>query len=72
MMIKGRNILIVGAQSWDISIGSNCKNIATEFANNQVIYVNVPLDRKNYLKRTHTNLNDLRRISVLKAEVRSS
>jgi hypothetical protein len=31
-MIKGRNILIVGAQSWDISIGSNVKNIATEFA----------------------------------------
>jgi hypothetical protein len=24
-MIKGKNILIVGAQSWDISIGSNCK-----------------------------------------------
>jgi hypothetical protein len=46
MMIKGKNILIVGAQSWDISIGSNCKNIATEFAKNQVIYVNVPLDRK--------------------------
>jgi hypothetical protein len=68
-MIKGKNILIVWAQSWDISIGSNCKKIATEFAkNNQVIYVNVPLDRKNYLKRTHTNLNDLRRISVLKAE----
>jgi glycosyltransferase involved in cell wall biosynthesis len=66
-MIKGRNILIVGAQSWDISIGSNCKNIATEFAkNNQVIYVNVPLDRKNYLKGTHTNPKDLRRISVLK------
>lgn len=66
-MIKGKNIVIVGTQSWDISIGSNCKNIATEFAkNNQVIYVNVPLDRKNYLKWTLTNPNDLLRLSVLK------
>jgi glycosyltransferase involved in cell wall biosynthesis len=66
-MIKGKNIVIVGTQSWDISIGSNCKNIATEFAkNNQVIYVNVPLDRKNYLKCTFTDPNDLRRLLVLK------
>jgi hypothetical protein len=67
MMIKGRNILIVAAQSWGISLGSNCKKITKEFAkNNQVIYVNVPLDRINYLKRTHTDENDLRRIPVLK------
>lgn len=66
-MIKGKNIVIVGTQSWDISIGSNCKNIATEFAkNNQVIYVNVPLDRKNYLKWTFTDPSDLLRLSVLK------
>jgi glycosyltransferase involved in cell wall biosynthesis len=66
-MIKGRNIVIVGAQSWDISIGSNCKNIATELAkNNQVIYVNIPLDRKKFLKWTFTDPNDLRRLSVLK------
>lgn len=66
-MIKGRNIVIVGAQSWDISIGSNCKNIATELAkNNQVIYVNVPLDRKKFLKWTFTDPNDLKRLSVLK------
>ncbi|MFT4646358.1 MAG: teichuronic acid biosynthesis glycosyltransferase TuaH, partial [Planctomycetota bacterium] len=31
-MIKGKNIVIVGMQSWDISIGSNCKNIATVLA----------------------------------------
>lgn len=66
-MITGKNIVIVGAQSWDISIGSNCKNIATEFAkNNRVLYVNVPLDRKNHLKWTHTDPTELRRLSVLK------
>ncbi|MGK0446486.1 MAG: glycosyltransferase involved in cell wall biosynthesis [Polaribacter sp.] len=66
-MIKGKNIVVVGIQSWDIPIGSNCKNIATELAkSNNVIYVNVPLDRKNYLKWNFNNLNDLRRLSVLK------
>ncbi|MDH7911310.1 glycosyltransferase [Winogradskyella sp. SYSU M77433] len=45
-MIKGRDIIIVGIQPWDIEIGSNCKNIATEFAkDNRVLYVNPPLDR---------------------------
>jgi hypothetical protein len=66
MMIKGKNILIVGAQSWDISIGSNCKNIATEFAKKSSHLCQRSFRQKNYLKRTHTNLNDLRRISVLK------
>jgi glycosyltransferase involved in cell wall biosynthesis len=66
-MIKGKSIVIVGMQSWDISIGSNCKNIATVLAkNNKVIYVNVPLDRRKFLKRTFTDPNDLRRLSVLK------
>lgn len=68
-MIKGKNIVIVGMQSWDITIGSNCKNIATEFAkDNRVIYVNVPLNRKTYLKRSITDVNDLKRLSVLKGE----
>ena len=45
-MIKNRDIVIVGLQPWDIEIGSNCKNIAVEFAkNNRVLYVNAPLDR---------------------------
>lgn len=69
-MIKGKNIVIIGIQSWDIPIGSNCKNIATELAkNNNVIYVNVPLDRKNYLKWNFTSLNDLRRLAVLKGKI---
>lgn len=45
-MIKNRDIIVVGIQAWDIGIGSNCKNIAEEFAkNNRVLYVNSPLDR---------------------------
>lgn len=68
-MIKDKNIVIVGMQSWDISIGSNCKNIATVLAkNNRVIYVNVPLNRKTYLKKPITDANDLKRLAVLKGE----
>ncbi len=45
-MIKGQDIVVVGIQAWDIEIGSNCKNIAMEFAkHNRVLYVNPPLDR---------------------------
>lgn len=45
-LITGRDIVIVGQQPWDTSIGSNCKNIAVEFAkHNRVLYVNSALDR---------------------------
>ena len=44
--IENRDIIIVGQQAWDTSIGSNCKNIALEFSKkNRVLYVNPPLDR---------------------------
>ena len=44
--LKGRDIIVVGQQPWDISIGSNCKNIALEWSKyNRVLYVNSPLDR---------------------------
>ena len=44
--MKNQNIVIVGQQAWDTEIGSNCKNIALEFAKqNRVLYVNPPLDR---------------------------
>ncbi len=51
-MIQGRDIVIIGIQPWDIKIGSNCKNIASEFSkNNRVLYINQPLDVKTrYLK----------------------
>jgi len=54
-MITKRDIVVVGIQAWDIEIGSNCKNIATEFAkNNRVLYVNPPLDRSTLKRERHT------------------
>jgi len=45
-MIKDRDFIVFSLQAWDIAIGSNCKNIALEFAkHNRVLYVNSPLDR---------------------------
>lgn len=50
-MITGQDIVVVGLQPWDISIGSNCKNIATELAkHNRVLYINPSLDRSTFLK----------------------
>lgn len=49
--MRDRDIVIVGLQPWDIEIGSNCKNIALEFAkNNRVLYINPPIGRKTLLK----------------------
>ncbi len=49
--MKNRDILITGLQSWEIGIGSNCKNLAIEFSkNNRVIYVNPPTDRITKIK----------------------
>jgi len=46
MMIRGKDIIIVGQQPWDVEIGSNCKDIALELSNyNRILYVNAPLDR---------------------------
>jgi glycosyltransferase involved in cell wall biosynthesis len=48
MKIEKRDIIVVGIQPWDLPIGSNCKNIAIEFArDNRVLYVNQPMDRNN-------------------------
>lgn len=50
-MLKGRDIIIVGQQPWDVEIGSNCKNIALEFSkHNRVLYVNSALDRVSSIK----------------------
>lgn len=44
-LLADRDIVIVGLQAWDVDIGSNCKNIASEFSrHNRVLYVNYPLD----------------------------
>jgi len=53
-MIKGKDIIVVGIQAWDIKIGSNCKNIAIEFAkNNRVLYVNPPMVRSKMSRDRH-------------------
>lgn len=50
-MITNRDIVVIGIQPWDVEIGSNCKNIAVEFAkHNRVLYVNSPLERISALK----------------------
>lgn len=49
--IRGRDIVIVGQQPWDVEIGSNCKNIAIELSkHNRVLYVNQALDRITLMK----------------------
>ena len=49
-LIQNRDIVIIGLQQWYTAIGSNCKNIAMEFArHNRVLYVNAPLDRRTLL-----------------------
>lgn len=45
-MIKNRDFIVIGLQALDSRIGSNCINLAHEFArHNRVLYVNYPLDR---------------------------
>jgi len=51
--LRTADVVITGLQSWDIPIGSNCKNIARELAKDRrVLYVNPPLDRLSFLRRT--------------------
>ncbi|MEI6048260.1 MAG: glycosyltransferase [Bacteroidota bacterium] len=66
-MIQNRDIIVIGIQPWDIEIGSNCKNIAEEFArNNRVLYVNSPLDRISiYRNRKLDNIK--KRLSIVKS-----
>ncbi len=67
-MIKGKDIVIISIQPWDIEIGSNCKNIALEFAkNNRVLYVNPPMDRVTRIKQR--NIEKIqKRINIAKGK----
>lgn len=63
--MKNKNIVMFGLQPWDIALGSNCKNIAIEFSkNNQVLYINRPIDRASLLKRNKSHITK-NRIDVL-------
>ena len=65
-LIQNRDFVIFGLQPWDIPIGSNCKNIASEIAkHNRVLYVNRPLDRISLLK-SKKNPQTTNRINSLK------
>jgi len=69
-MISNRDIVITGLQPWDVDLGSNCVNIAQEFAkNNRVLYVNYPLNRLVAL-REKSNPSIQKRIKVLKGEIK--
>lgn len=68
ILLKNRDIVIVGQQPWDTAIGSNCKNIALEFAaNNRVLYVNSPLDRITLLQHK-ADPKVQKRIAVVKKQ----
>ncbi|WP_119080238.1 glycosyltransferase [Chitinophaga alhagiae] len=66
-MIKGRDILVVGLQPWDIAIGSNCKNVAKELSQfNRVLYINRALDRITLIRskndpKVQTRLKSLKK-----------
>jgi glycosyltransferase involved in cell wall biosynthesis len=63
-----RDIVVVGQQPWDVEIGSNCKDIALEFAkHNRVLYVNSPLDRITML-RHKADAKVQKRMAVVKGE----
>ena len=54
-MITERDFVFTGMQPWDISIGSNAKDIALEVSkNNRVLYINTPLDKKTLWKGENT------------------
>ncbi len=66
--ISNRDIIVVGQQPWDVTIGSNCKNIAVEFSkNNRVLYVNSPLDRISSL-RNRKDPAIQKRLKVIKGQ----
>ncbi|HEX2535353.1 MAG TPA: glycosyltransferase [Chitinophagaceae bacterium] len=67
--MKNKDIVVVGLQSWDIEIGSNCKNIALEFArHNRVLYVNRAVDRISALRRKN-DPKTARRLQSLRGAV---
>lgn len=65
-MITGKQFVFVGMQPWDITIGSNAKDIALEISKqNQVLYINTPLDIKTYMG-SENSPETLQRKSVIK------
>jgi len=62
--MKKRDIIVVGLQPYDSAIGSNCINIADEFAlNNRVLYINYAFDRAS-IRREKDLPNVIKRIEM--------
>lgn len=62
--IKGRDIIMLGIQPWDLDIAHNFKNMAQVIArDNRVLYVNRPLDRVTKWKSP----NDIKTVNRLKS-----
>ncbi|MDZ4666345.1 MAG: glycosyltransferase [bacterium] len=69
--MKNKDIIVVGLQPYDSLIGSNCINIANEFAkNNRVLYVNYAFDRAS-LKREKDLPNVKKRIDMMEHKTES-
>ena len=67
-MIINKDIVITGLQPWEMELGSNCVNIAQEFAkNNRVLYVNYPLNRLVAF-REKNNPSIQKKLRVIKGE----
>ena len=67
-LVTNRDIIVVGQQPWDVAIGSNCKDIALQFAkHNKVLYVNSPLDRITLLRNKHDEKIQ-KRVAVINGE----
>ena len=55
-MNTSHNIIITSLQSWDIPIGSNAIDIATELSKqNKVLYINSPNDLLTSIKKAKFN-----------------
>ncbi|WP_020531136.1 glycosyltransferase [Flexithrix dorotheae] len=62
-----KDIIITGLQSWDIDIGSNCKDIAQEFSKkHRVLFVNRAYDRKTVLKEKLGQIKKSKRGQLIK------
>lgn len=69
-MIKGRDFIFTGLQPWDITIGSNAKDIALEMSkHNRVLYINAPLDKKTYFTSVENTPDFIHRKKVVKKQV---
>jgi glycosyltransferase involved in cell wall biosynthesis len=67
MDMEDRDVVVIGLQPWYYEIGSNCKNIALQFARkNRVLYVNLPVNRKTYLSKDK-NSGIARHCSIIRA-----